>query len=206
MFKKTLFLIPLIFLACSNKNVTHYENLTAIAWHNKILKDVKENNLDQADDDFLSLEAEHPASPYIKTDLIILALAHASINEFEVAKFYLNQYEKRFASEIEIPWIEYKKIKFDFIKYNEAYTNQKELLDLIKECKNYLQNYPNSQFKYEVNTILAKAQLTKKYLDDKIYRLYTKLNKPKAAKKFKVKIPKNSIPPEVPWYKKIFYW
>lgn len=206
MLKKTLFLIPLLFLACSNKNVVHYENLTALNWHNKISKDVKSNNLDQADDDFLSLEAEHPASPYIKTDLIILALAHANQGEFEVAKFYLDQYEKRFASSEEIPWVEYEKIKLDFFKYNNPYTNQKELLNLIESCKNYLKYYPNSQFKYEVNTILAKAELTKKYLNYKIYKLYKKLDKPKAAEKFKTDIPKNSEPPYIPWYKKIFYW
>ncbi|GAX88110.1 outer membrane protein assembly factor BamD [Lebetimonas natsushimae] len=206
MLKKTLLLLPFLFLACSNKNVVHYENLTALKWHNRIAKDVKSNNLDQADDDFLSLEAEHPASPYIKTDLIILALAHANIGEFKVAKFYLNQYEKRFASSKEIPWLEYEKIKFDFIKYNNPYTNQKDLLDLIDNCKKYLKYYPNSQFKYEVNTILAKAELTKKYLNDKIYKLYKKLDKPKAAKEFKTDIPKNSEPPYVPWYKKIFYW
>jgi outer membrane protein assembly factor BamD len=206
MLKKTLFIIPFLFLACSNKNVVHYENLTALKWHERISTDVKENNLDQADDDFLSLEAEHPASPYIKTDLLILALAHANIGEFEVAKFYLNQYEKRFASSEEIPWVEYEKIKFDFIKYSNPYTNQKDLLSLIENCKKYLKFYPNSQFKYEVNTILAKAELTKKYLNDKIYKLYKKLDKPKAAKEFKTEIPKNSEPPYVPWYKKIFYW
>jgi outer membrane protein assembly factor BamD len=204
--RKIFFLIPFFFLACSNKQILHNENLTALAWHSKISKDVKENNLDQADDDFMSLEAEHPSSPYIKTDLIILALAHANIEEYEVAKFYLDQYEKRFASSAEIAWVEYEKIKLDFFKYNNPYTNQKDLLKLIKKCKNYLKYYPNSQFKYEINTILAKAELTKKYLNDKIYKLYKKLNKDKAAKEFKTEIPKNSKPPLVPWYKKIFYW
>jgi outer membrane protein assembly factor BamD len=202
--RKIFLLIPFLFLACSHK--PQQENLTALKWHNKISKDVKTNNLDQADDDFLSLEAEHPASPYIKTDLLILSFAHASIEEFEVAKFYLDQYEKRFASSEEIPWVEYEKIKFDFFKFTNPYTNQKKLLALIDECKKYLQYYPNSQFKYEVNTILAKVELTKKYLDDKIYKLYKKLGKPKAAEKFKTNIPKNSKPPVVPWYKKLFYW
>jgi outer membrane protein assembly factor BamD len=202
--RKIFLLIPFLFLACNHK--PQQENLTALKWHNKISKDIKTNNLDQADDDFLSLEAEHPASPYIKTDLLILSFAHASIEEFEVAKFYLDQYEKRFASSEEIPWVEYEKIKFDFFKFTNPYTNQKKLLALIDECKKYLQYYPNSQFKYEVNTILAKVELTKKYLDDKIYKLYKKLGKPKAAEKFKTDIPKNSKPPVIPWYKKLFYW
>jgi outer membrane protein assembly factor BamD len=203
--RKILFLLPLLFLACSHKTPIQ-QNLTALEWHNKISKDVKSNNLDKADDDFMSLEAEHLQSPYIKTDLLILAFAHANNGEFEVAKFYLDEYKKRFASIEEIPWIDYKKIYFDFIKYDTPYTNQKLLLDLIKECQNYLKIYPNSKFKYEINTILAKAELTKKYLNDRIYKLYKRLDKPKAAEKFKTKIPKNSLPPVTPWYKKIFYW
>jgi outer membrane protein assembly factor BamD len=202
--RKIFFLIPLIFLACSHK--PSKDNLTALKWHKKISKDIKMSNIDKADDDFLCLEAEHPSSPYIKTDLLILAFVHAENEEYEVAKFYLNEYEKRFASTDEIPWIEYKKIYFDFIKYTNAYTNQKAILDLIDECKEYLQNYQTSPFKYEVSTILIKAKLTKKYLDDRIYRLYKKLGKNKAAEKFKTDIPKNSEAPKIPFYKKIFYW
>jgi len=56
----------------------------------------------------------------------------------------------------------------------------------------------------EVNTIYIKTLLTKLYLDDKIYKLYKKLDN--KAKIKKPKIPKNSIPPYIPWYKKIFYW
>jgi outer membrane protein assembly factor BamD len=48
--------------------------------------------------------------------------------------------------------------------------------------------------------------LTNLYLDDKISKLYKKEHKIKAAKEYKKEIPKNSNPPKVPWYKKIFYW
>ena len=203
---KLLLLLPLFFfLACSSKK-PKYENLTALKWHEKIAKDINSYDLDQADDDFMSLEAEHPASIYIKTDMLILAFAHAKNEEFKVAKFYLNQYENRYATIQEKPWIEYQKIKFDFLAYDHPYTNQEKLLNIINESKAYLNTFPNSQFKYEVNTILTKAKLTKKYLDKAIYKLYKKLDKPKAAEKFKTDIPKNANPPVIPWYKKLFYW
>ena len=85
-------------------------------------------------------------------------------------------------------------------------TSQKHLLDLIDSCKKYISKYPNSNYIYEVNTILAKDNLTKKYLDDKISKLYKKLDKPKAANLYKTTIPKNSKKPYIPWYKKLFYW
>ena len=207
MFKKGLFFLPvLLFIGCSTKEVVHYENLTALSWHQKIYKDIKENNLEQADENFISLQAEHPRSIYIKNNLLSLFLAHKKEEEFELAKFYLDEYKKRYATLQEIPWIEYQKIKLDFLAYQNAYTNQKHLLDLIKSCKKYISKYPNSNYIYEVNTILAKANLTKKYLDDKISKLYKKLDKPKAANLYKTTIPKNSKKPYIPWYKKLFYW
>ena len=154
----------------------------------------------------MSLEADFPASIYIKSDLLALYLAHLHIQEYDLAKFYLNQYEKRFASSKEIPWCEYQKIKMDFLKYDHAYTNQKALLDLIKECQEYKINFPNSTFLPEVNTIYVKALLTNQYLNAKIYKLYKKLYGEKEAQSYKTQIPKNSLPPHVPWYKKIFCW
>ena len=204
---KKILLIPMfLFLGCSTKNVSHSENLTALSWHYKIYKDLQDSNLDQADEDFISLEAEHPSSIYIKIDLINLFLAHQQVQEYDLALFYLNEYEKRYATPEEIPWIEYQKIKLNFLKYDNAYTNQKQLLDLIAMCKDFLKHYNNSPFAPEVSTILAKAELTNKYLNDKISKLYKKLDKPKASKLFKTKIPKNSKPPVIPWYKKLFYW
>ena len=203
--RKLFFLFPLIFLACS-KNTPTKENLTALKWHTEIYKNIQVKNLDAADNDFISLEAEHPTSIYIKTDLLALFLAHLKSEEYDLSEFYLNQYEKRFASLKDIEWIEYQKIKLHFLKYQNPYTDQKAILDLIKECNNYISSYPNSKYKFEVATILAKADLTKRYLNDKIYKLYKKLDKPKAAKLYKTKIPKNSKPPVVPWYKKLFYW
>jgi len=205
MTKKTLLLIPFLFiLGCSSKN--QVSNLTALSWHNKIYKDIQNNNLDQADEDFLSLEAEHPTSMYIKTDLINLFLAHQKIEEYDLSLFYLNEYEKRYATTEEIPWIEYQKIKLKFLKYQNAYTNQEMLLNIKNECSMYLNKFPYSNYAPEVRTILVKTDLTNRYLDDKISKLYKKLDKEKAAELYKTKIPKNSKPPVIPWYKKIFYW
>ena len=205
MSKKIFFLIPLIFLACAHKpKPNEFKNELLI--HQQLKKDIQSMFLDNADNDLMNLEAEFPSSPYIKSDLLILYLAHLRNKDYILAKYYINQYEKRFASASEIPWCEYQKIKIDFLSYKNAYTNQKKILDLMQECKTYQLTYPNSIFLPEVNTIYMKAFLTNQYLNDKIYKLYMKLHKPKAAKLYKTKIPKNSKPPYIPWYKKLFYW
>ena len=201
---KLLFLIPLFFLACSHKPQKELHN--ELKLHQKLKKDIQSSFLDEADNDLMDLEAEYPSSPYIKSDLLILYLAHLKNEDYILAKFYINQYEKRFASVKEIPWCEYQKIKIDFLSYQNAYTNQEHILNLINKCKKYKAKFPNSIFLPEVNTIYIKAVLTNKYLNAKIYKLYKKLKKTKAAKIYKTDIPKNSNPPKVPWYKKIFYW
>jgi len=94
----------------------------------------------------------------------------------------------------------------NYLKYESPYTNQEMVLNIITMCNNYLKKYPNSNYSPEVSTILAKVELTNKYLDAKINKLYKKLDKAKAAKLYEVKIPKNSKPPVIPWYKKLFYW
>jgi len=202
---RLLFLIPLLFLGCAHKSPKK-DVKTSLQIHQKLKKNINSVMLDDADNDFLDLEANYPSSPYIKSDLLILFLAHFKNQEYDLAKFYLNQYEKRFASSKEIPWCEYQKIKLEFFKYQNAYTNQKELLDLKNMCENYKLNYPNSNFMPEVNTIYIKTLLTISYLNDKIYKLYKKTGKKKAAEEFKTKLPKNSLSPDIPWYKKLFYW
>jgi len=203
--RKLLFLIPLfIFLGCSTKDIEAKN--TPLGIHTQIYKAINNGNLDTADNLLLDLEASFPGSIYIKSDLLALFYTHLKYEDFKLAKFYLEQYEKRFASIKEIPWCEYQKIKIEFLSYQNAYTNEAQILNILHQCKTYKLRYPNSNFLPEVNTIYVKALLTKKYLDDKIYRLYKKLGKVEAAKKYKTTLPKNSKPPYVPWYKKIFYW
>ena len=205
MIKKLLFFSFLIFfLGCSNKANKDFK--TDLQIHEEIKKDLRSAFLDKADNDFMSLEADYPGSNYIKSDLLALYLAHLENEDYILAKFYLNQYEKRFASINEIPWCEYKKIKIEFLKYQNAYTNQAEILNILNMCNVYKRNYPNSEFLPEVNTIYTKVYLTNEYLNKKISKLYKKLDKPKAAKLYNTKIPKNSKPPIIPWYKKLFYW
>lgn len=203
--RKLLLIIPLaVFLGCSNKELA--PESTPLGIHNQIYKAVNNGNLDTADNFLLDLEASFPGSVYIKDDLLILYYAHLKQEDYQLAKFYLDQYEKRFATPKEIPWCEYQKIKIDFISYDNAYTNEQKLINLINECKSYKLRFKDSNFLPEVNTIYVKALLTKKYLNDKIYNLYKKEGKEKAAEKYKTTIPKESTPPHIPWYKKLFYW
>jgi outer membrane protein assembly factor BamD len=136
---------------CAKKD--DISNQTAYFWHNSIYVNITKHNLDVADDRFTSLEIEHPNSQYIPIDLLNLAMAHLYNEEFQLAEFYINEYEKRYANRYEKEWCEYQKAKIRFLSLTNAYTNQKKLEDTLKFVNSVLDNYPDSIYIYELNTM-----------------------------------------------------
>jgi len=197
----------LFFLSgCSNKQ-QEISNQTALTWHRIIFKDLKSNNLDNADEAFTSLEVEHPQSNFIPTNLIELSLAHYYNNEFELAQYYMQEFKKRFASFKEKEWADYMISKYRFLSITAPYRNQKAVNEAIKFINSTINTYPNSIYNYELNTMLIKLTLTKKLFRNRISNLYQKLDKPKSAKIYKTDINNSKIiPPHIPWYKRLFYW
>jgi len=202
-------ILPTIFLllvGCSSKQ-EEISNQTALFWHNKIYKSLNLADLDKADDYLTSLELEHPKSEFIKTDLLVLFKAHKDYGDYELAKFYIDEYKKRYAKKSNYDWCDYKKLQIDFISITHAYTNQVKIDNLISKIKKYKIEYPNSRYMNEVNTILIKLTSTKLFFDKEIAHLYKKLDYPKAAKIYETNSSiKNITPPHIPWYKRMFYW
>jgi outer membrane protein assembly factor BamD len=193
-----------LFAGCSAKK--DLTNQTALFWHNAIYKDITTLNIDKADDDFTSLEVEHPNSIYIPTDLLVLAKTHLKNEEYQLASFYIDEYEKRYANRYEKEWCEYTKVKIEFFSLTNPYTNQKKITTTLALVNRVLNTYPNSIYKYELNTIRKKLELTQIVFDNNIANLYKRLDKPKAAKIYERNSTEPIIPPHIPWYKKIFYW
>jgi len=194
-----------LFTGCADKN-KDITNQTALYWHNSIYKHINNLNLDLADDDFTSLEIEHPNSHFIPIDLLILAKTHFNNEEYQLAEFYIDEYEKRYANRYEKKWAEYTKAKIRYFSLTNPYTNQKKISDTLSFVNSVLNKYPNSVYNYELNTIKKKLELTQIVLDNKIANLYKKLDKPKAAKIYEKNTTQKIIPPYIPWYKKLFYW
>jgi outer membrane protein assembly factor BamD len=202
--KILILLLLLLFSGCASKK--ELSNQTALFWHNKIYNDINYLNLDQADDSFTSLEIEHPNSKYIPIDMLILFNTHYKNSEYELAKFYIDEYEKRFANKYQKKWCEYIKIKMDFLSIHNPYTNQQKITNLIKKTNEILDKYPNSVYNYELNTIKSKLEATKIVFNNQIAKLYGKLDKQKAIQIYKIDNNQTIIPPHIPWYKKLFYW
>jgi outer membrane protein assembly factor BamD len=198
--------LVLLFAGCSSKQ-EKISDQTALFWHNRIYKSLDSVDLDKADEALTSLELEHPKSEFIKQDLLALYKAHKDYEDYELAKFYLNEYKKRYARKYEYDWCDYKELETDFFSISNSYTNQVKIDELISKIENYKKIYPNGRYISEADTILIKLTSTKLFLNKEISNLYKKLDYPNAAKIYDNNTStKDLTPPYVPWYKSMFYW
>lgn len=95
--KKGIFLLvflSIFFSACSTKNDEGLYNLSASEWYKQIIKDLQDKDLEKADDHYNGMASEHVADPLLETTLIILAQAHMDEEEYKLAEFYLDEYNK----------------------------------------------------------------------------------------------------------------
>ncbi|MFK5881819.1 MAG: outer membrane protein assembly factor BamD [Sulfurospirillum sp.] len=204
----TLFL--LLVVGCSNKNKIAVYNKPALYWYEQIVKEIKNQDLEKADDYFTSLSSEHVESPLLKTSMLILANAHMEEEEYILANFYLDEYIKRYGDRKNSQYAKFLKIKANFESFVHPNRNQELIINTIKNTKEFLAQYPNSQYNPMVNTILVKLELANLQTDEEIAGLYKRIDKPKASKIYKEKIDKSSlknanmIKPHVPWYRAWF--
>ena len=186
--KAIFYTLLLLFVAgCSSKNVSEY-NRSDIYWYQKMVHYVSVDDLDKADEYFTSLQSEHFASPLLKEATLILAQAHMDNEEYLMAKYYLDEYIKRYGNEENVQFAKYLKIKASFLAFKNINRDQKLLRDTIEEAKEYKKEYSKSEFIPLVDTILTKLQIAQYVLDKEIAGLYKRRGKKKAAKIYEEKI------------------
>ncbi len=200
----------LFFAGCSTKEAPEY-NKSDIYWYQKILYYVSNENLDKADEYYTSLQSEHFASPLLKEATLMLAMAHMDEEEYLLAKYYLDEYIKRYADAEDTEFAKYLKIKASFLGFKSINRDQKLLRETIQEAKKYEQRYPDSPFTPLVDTILTKLYLAQYVLDSSIAKLYERRGKTKAAEIYRQKIEnywidKNEISVPKSWYDYIINW
>lgn len=209
---KVLITTLFLFLAvgCSNKDKIEVYNKPAIYWYGQIIKEIKNQDLEKADDYFTSLSSEHVESPLLKTSMLILANAHIEEEEYILANFYLDEYVKRYGDSKNSQYAKFLKIKANFESFTHPNRNQQLIIDTIKNTKEFLAAYPKSQYNPMVNTILTKLELANLQTTEQIASLYKRIDKPKASKIYEEKIKKSSlkdanmIKPHIPWYRAWF--
>ena len=200
-----------IFSGCSGKTKSIQEyNKPAAYWYNKMTKQISKYQLEEADDTFTSLEAEHRNSPLIPSAIMIIASAHMQEEEYQMANYYFDKYLKRFSLKKEADYIRYLKIKSNFMAFKNRYREQKLLDETLKETNEFLMRYPKSEYIHLVQSIKSRLLMAKAMFDKEIADLYGRIDKPKAQEFYNNKAKQSWAKPnkiqeaDIPWYRSIF--
>lgn len=212
MFKQLTLLLLSIFIltACSSKQEEAEYNKPAVYWYNKMLKQITQNQLDNADDTYTSLESEHRKSPLLASANLIIATAHMNEEEYAMANYYFDEYLKRFVNQNNIDHVRYLKIKAKFLAFKNQFREQELMHETITETQDFILAYPKSKYLYLVKTIQSRLYMAKASFDKEIADLYVRIDKPKASEVYTQKAKKSwedikSIEAvKVPWYRALF--
>ncbi|NPA03411.1 MAG: outer membrane protein assembly factor BamD [Epsilonproteobacteria bacterium] len=205
-----LLIILFIFTGCSRKGGPEY-NRSDIYWYEKMIYYISQGDLDRADDYFTSLQSEHFTSPLLKEAMLILAQAHMDNEEYLMAKYYLDEFIKRFGNEKNIEFAKFLKIKASFLAFKNINRDQKLLKETIKEAREYKKLFPQSEFNPMVDTILTKLVMAEYVLNEEIAALYKRRGKKEAAKFYEEKnkeynLTKDQIIVPKSWYDYLVNW
>ena len=198
------------FTGCASKQEPKEYNKPAIYWYNKMIKQISNYNLDDADDTFTSLESEHRNSPFISSAMMIIATAHMEEEEYAMANYYLDEYLKRYSLKRDADYIRYLKIKSNFMAFKSQFREQNLLDETLIKTDEFIQKYPNSEYIHLVQTIKSRLLMARSIFDKEIAELYGRIDEPEAKKFYEAKASKNwknlddIEKVSVPWYKAIF--
>jgi len=198
-----------IFTGCASKEKEEY-NKPAIYWYNKMIKQISNYQLDDADNTFTSLESEHRNSPLLPSAMMIIAVTHMDEEEYALANYYFDEYLKKYSVEKNADYIRYLKIKSNFLAFKSQFREQDLLSKTIIASDKFINEYPESEYIYLVQDIKSRLLMAKSLFDVEISELYDRVDKPKAKAYYEEKASKNwedvkNIEKvDVPWYRAMF--
>ena len=177
-----------LLLGCmgSKDEVTEF-NKPALYWYKKIAQSISKNNMDKADEYYISLKSEHMRSPLMPTAMMLLAHAHMNKEEYLLANYYLDEYNKRYGEERTREYTDFMKLKASFLGVQDVNKDQKLIIDSINQAKLYIMRYPGSDYAPMVNTILIRLHMSQYLLNENIAALYDRTGKEEAAKIYREK-------------------
>lgn len=189
-FKKSILVgiaIAFLFIGCGEKDEVAEFNKPALYWYQKIADSITSGNLDKADAYYISLKSEHMRSPLMPTALMMLAHAHMNQEEYLLANYYLDEYNKRYGEHESQEYTDFMKLQSSFLGIKDVYKDQKLIMDSIATAKTYINRYPGSAYAPLVNTMLIRLHMSQYLLNENIAALYDRTGKPDAAKIYRDK-------------------
>ncbi|MCI0500390.1 MAG: outer membrane protein assembly factor BamD [Epsilonproteobacteria bacterium] len=210
-FKNLLFLTfaLVLFAGCATKQEEEY-NKPDVYWYNKMLKEISLHQLDNADETFIALEAEHRQSPYLSSATMLIGLAHMDDEEYILANYYFDEYIKRFEKNDTDGKVRYLKIRAKFLAFKQQFREQKLLDETISDVEKFKIDFPKSSYIHLVKDIESRLLMGKSSLNIEIADLYKRIDKPLASEEYAQRGKKTWENQKdvqkvvVPWYRAIF--
>ena len=156
---------------------------SAQEWYDAIQRSLARNDLERADKQYLSLRSEHTGSSLLATTMLALAQAHMAEGEYLLARYYLDEYLKRYGGE----YAQFLKLKASFLQIRDLNKDQKQVATALGECRAFLAGHGGSRYAPLVKTMLVRLQMAQYLLNNDIASLYDKIGKPEAAKQYRQK-------------------
>ena len=179
--------IAFLFVGCAKEgDVTDY-NKPALYWYKKIAESITVSDLDKADEYYLSLKSEHMRSPLLPSAIIMLAHGHMDSEEYLMANYYFDEYNKRFASSDGREYADYMKLKSAFLGIQDINKDQKLMLDTLDNARKFVLRHPGSVYDPLVKTIMVRLHMSQYLLNENIAALYDRIGKEKGAKAYRTK-------------------
>ncbi|MBD3794728.1 MAG: outer membrane protein assembly factor BamD [Epsilonproteobacteria bacterium] len=187
--KKMLITLVLVAIVsgCSSKNTVKEYDKTAEYWYDSITQNITSSNLDKADNYYISLRSEHMRSPLLPTATMMLAQAHIADESYQMADYYIDEYIKKYASNQNLEYAKFLKLKASFLNIKDINKDQKLILDTINDANAFVSRYPSSDYTSSVNTMLVRLHMTQYMLNENIARLYERVGKDRAAQMYRDK-------------------
>lgn len=204
------FIFVVVFIAgCSSKADGLY-NLPPEEWYTQITQDLKSADYDAAKNHYTQFASEHIASPLLEPTLMILAMENARDNNYIDANMYLDEYIRKFGTRDKIEHAEFLKIKANYDSFQNANRNQNLMENSIIAINNFLVQYPKTEYRPLLETMLIKFKLAVYYLHENIVKLYTQTGRHESAAIYQNMLDNsplkdaNLVPPDLPWYRSFF--
>lgn len=209
MMKNLIFVVLLaFFIGCSDKEAEF--NKSASFWYEQMIMALANNNLEQADNYFNSLQNEHSASPLIKEALIMLTKAHNERNEYLLAGFFANEYKIRFSDVKNADYVGFLNIQTSYHAFGNYTKDQGFINENVNEISTFVSLNQNNKYMPYIKHILTTFKLSQLEVNREIARIYRIKDKEIAEQKY-LKQNENMSgidfePSHIPWYVKILSW
>lgn len=189
--KKSLLLaitVLFVFAGClGEKDEVAEYNKSALYWYQKIAESISNSNLDKADEYYLSLKSEHIRSPLLPTAIMMLAHGHMDEEEYLLANYYFDEYNKRFATSEGREYADFMKLKSAFLGVTDVNKDQKLMLDTVDNAEKFVVRHPDSSYDPLVKTMLVRLHMSQYLLNENIAALYNRVDKDEGAKIYRSK-------------------